>query len=267
MSCEDTTALLLDRFKGLASMDDERRLEAHLAGCADCRATAETVTRLWADLGADDPGAPQHAVPSERMRARFHAALAAYEASGPARAWRFLPERLTPVPLAAAAAVLLAIGVVVGHAWPSTRDGDIAELRAELRSVGLALLDHQSASERLLGVAWAERAGTGPQVVNALLERVANDPNPSVRLAAIEALRSRLDQPEVRAGLTAALDQQDAPLLQVTLANALLQTGDANTVAAVRRLRDSSGLDPAVRDYLDMALQSGGAVAPPRAGI
>jgi predicted anti-sigma-YlaC factor YlaD len=266
MSCEDTTALLLDRFKGLASAADERRLEEHLAGCADCRATAESITRIWTDLGADDPGAPEQPVPSERMRARFHAALAAYESSA-ARRWRFLPERLTPLPLAAAAAVLLAIGVLIGHAWPSARDGDIAELRADVRNIGLALLDHQSASERLLGVAWAERAGTGPQVVSALLERVANDPNTSVRLAAIEALRTRLDQPEVRAGLTAALDQQDAPLLQVTLANALLQTGDASTVAAVRRLRDSSGLDPAVRDYLDMALQSGGAAAPPRTGI
>jgi len=267
MSCEDTTALLLDRFKGVASAADERRLEAHLAGCADCRATAESITRLWADLGADDPGAPEHAVPSERMRARFHAALAAYEASGAARPWRFLPERLTPLPLAAAAAALLAVGVAVGHAWPSARDGDIAELRAEVRSVSLALLDHQSASDRLLGVAWAERTGTGPQVVSALLERVANDPNPSVRLAAIEALRSRLDEPEVRTGLAAALERQDAPLLQVTLANALLETGDANDAAAVRRLRDSSGLDPAVRDYLDTALQPGGAVAPPRTGI
>jgi hypothetical protein len=267
MSCEDTTALLLDRFKGLASTDDERRLEAHLAGCADCRATAESITRIWADLGADDPGAPEHAVPSERMRARFHAALAAYE-SGTTRTWRFLPERLaSPLWLAAAATMLLAIGVLIGHAWPSPRDGDIAELRAEVRSVGLALLDHQSASERLLGVAWAERTGTGPQVVNALLDRVANDPNTSVRLAAIEALRSRLDEPDVRTGLAAALDRQDAPLLQVTLANALLQTGDANDAAAVRRLRDSSGLDPAVRDYLDTALQSGGAVAPPRTGI
>jgi predicted anti-sigma-YlaC factor YlaD len=268
MSCEDTTALLLDRFKGLASAADERRLEAHLARCTECRATAESVTRLWTDLGTDDPGAPEHTVPSERMRARFHAALAAYETSGAARAWRFLPERVAnPLPLAAAAAALLGIGVLIGHAWPSARDGDIAELRAEVRSVGLALLDHQSASERLLGVAWAERAGTGPQVVSALLERVADDPNPSVRLAAIEALRSRLDEPEVRAGLAAALDRQDAPLLQVTLANALLQTGDAIDVAAVRRLRDSSSLDPAVREYLDTALQSGGAVAAPRTGI
>jgi len=53
----------------------------------------------------------------------------------------------------------------------------------------------------------------------------------------------------------------------VTLANALLETGDANDAAAVRRLRDSSELDPAVRDYLDTALQPGGAIAPPRTGI
>ena len=273
MSCEDTTALLIDRFKGLATEDGERRLEEHLALCPDCRATAEQVTRLWTDLGADDPGAPEHEeVPTERMRARFHAALAAYEASpeasGAARVWRFLPERFASyLPLAAAATVLLALGVLIGHAWPSARDRDVAELRAEVRRVGLALLDHQSASERLLGVAWAEKAGTAPQVIAALLERVAEDPNPSVRLAAIEALRSRLDQPEVRTGLAAALEQQDAPLLQVTLANALLETGDANTVAAVRRLHDSAELDPAVREYLDTALKPGGAAAPPRAGI
>ena len=264
MSCEDTTALLLDRFKGLASADDERRLDEHLAGCADCRATAESVTRLWTDLGNDvDP--LEHDVPHERMRARFHAALAAYEARSRWPEWLLGIVWPQNVALRAAlAAGLLVAGVLIGRALPSARDSDIADLRAEVRTVGLALLDHQSASERLLGVAWAEHASTEPQVVNALLERVESDPNVSVRLAAIEALRTRLDRPDVRAGLAMALEHQDAPLLQVTLANALLETGDARNVAAVRQLRDSAGLDPAVRDYLDMALKSGGTTAPPR---
>jgi len=270
-SCEDTTALLIDRFKGLATADDERQLDEHLALCPECRATAEHVTRLWTNLGADDPGAPEHAaVPSERMRARFHAALAAYEASDEAAplAWRFLPARFAAaVPLAAAAVALLAIGVLIGRAWSPARDPEVAALRAEVRTVGLALLDHPSASDRLLGVEWAQRTGEGPQVIAALLERVQEDPNPSVRLAAIEALRGRLDRPEVSSGLAAALDGQDAPLLQVTLANALLEKGDANAVAAVRRLHDRSGLDPAVREYLDTALQPDGAEAPPRSGI
>ena len=155
---------------------------------------------------------------------------------------------------------------LIGHAWPSAHDGDIAELRAEVRSVGLALLDHQSASERLLGVAWAERTeNAGPPVVSALLERVADDPNPSVRLAAVEALRSRLDEPEVRASLAAALEQQDAPLLQVTLANALLQTATRATWRPCAGCATAAA-SPAVREYLDTALQPA-APSRRRAGI
>jgi hypothetical protein len=194
--------------------------------------------------------------------------LAAYEARGRWPQWLLAPAWLRDAaPRVAFAAALLVAGVLIGRISGPARNDDIADLRAQVRTVGLALLDHQSASERLLGVAWAERAEAEPQIANALLERVENDPNVSVRLAAIEALRSRLDRPEVGAGLAAALEHQDAPLLQVTLANALLETGDARGVAAVRRLRDREGLDPAVHDYLDMALQTGGTAAPPRPDI
>jgi len=266
MSCEDTTALLLDRFKGLASADDERRLEEHLASCADCRASAESITRLWTDLGAElDP--IEYAVPHERMRTRFHVALAAYEARADWLERLLAPDWLGSTVLrGAVAAALLVAGVLIGRGLAPAND-EIAGLRAEVRTVGLALLDHQSASERLLGVAWAERAGAEPQVLNALLDRVENDPSVSVRLAAIETLRSRLDRPEVGTRLALALEQQDAPLLQVTLANALLESGDARNVAAVRRLHDREGLDPAVRDYLDTALKSGGTAVPPRPPI
>jgi len=142
-------------------------------------------------------GRARDAVPHERMRARFHAALAAYEASAGARTWRFLPERFAnAVPLAAAAAALLAVGVLIGHAWPSARDRDVAELRAEVRGVGLALLDHQSASDGCS--AWRGRSepARGRSGERAARARAGRS-EPSVRLAAIEALRSRLDQPEV----------------------------------------------------------------------
>ena len=43
MSCEDTSGLLADRLKGLASADDERRLEEHLATCATCREEARSM--------------------------------------------------------------------------------------------------------------------------------------------------------------------------------------------------------------------------------
>ncbi|HZF31199.1 MAG TPA: zf-HC2 domain-containing protein [Gammaproteobacteria bacterium] len=257
MSCEDISGLLADRLKGLSSAEDERRLEDHLATCATCREEARSMAALWEDLGAIDA-----VVPHERMRARFHAALAAYEERSAGNAFeqwieRWWPRR--PLLQAGLVAATLVVGVLVGERLAQPRSGEIAALRDDMRVVGLALLDHQSASERLVGIEWAQRVSSAPQVVQALLERVSYDPSSNVRLAAVEALRPRLDEPPVAAGLAAALEHQDTPLLQVTLADALLEHGAADGVAAVRRLLDREDLEPSVRNYLTTALTQPGA--------
>ena len=130
MNCEQTTELLSDRLKGLLSVEDEQRLEAHLATCAACREEADAIGALWTEMGelADD-------VPRERMRVRFHAALAAYEermrVSGfDAFIERFWPRR--PALQAAFALVLLMVGVLVGQRVPSTANNEIDALRAEM---------------------------------------------------------------------------------------------------------------------------------------
>jgi len=253
MSCEHTTPLLVERLKGLISATDEQVLEQHLATCAACRAEAAVTAAVWTGLGAREP-----TVPSERLRARFHAGLAAYEARGE-RNWA---ERLfsswwpqQPAFQVGLAAALALVGVLVGQQLPSRADDEVAALRAEVRTVGLALLDHQSASERLLGVEWSQRTVQSPEVVKALLERVQYDSNLTVRLAAIEALRSQVDRPEVGATLAAALERQDAPLLQVALTDALLASGSATGEAAVRAVLDRDELDPTVREYVQTALE------------
>jgi hypothetical protein len=231
---------------------DATRLDAHLATCADCRAQAEATTSIWQRMGGGD-----EEIPHERLRARFHAGLAAHEAAA-AEPWldrvvgRWWPRQ--PVAQIALAASLLLAGVLLGQRWPSGVDTEVAALRDEVRTVGLALLDHQSAAERLLGVEWSRRTASTPAVVAALLERVRYDSNLSVRLAAVDALRSQLDRAEVSAGLAAALDRPEPPLLQVALADALLASGDSGSTEAVRAVLAREELDPAVRDYLQTAL-------------
>jgi anti-sigma factor RsiW len=257
MSCEETTALLVARLNGQVSTDEGQRLDAHLEGCTACREEAATTTALWRRLGTLEVD-----VPHERLRARFHAALAEHEAresragsEGPFARW--WPRQ--PAFQVALAAALALVGVLIGQRLPSPADSEIAALRDEVRVVGLALLDHQSAAERLLGVAWARRAAQSPEVASALLERVQYDSNSSVRLAAVEALRSELDRPEVGAGLALALARQESPLLQVALSDALLAAGSAPGVEAVRGLLGRAELDPSVREYLQMALNDTGA--------
>ena len=248
MNCEETTPLLMDRLQGGLSPAGEEQLAAHLATCPACRAEVEAMTETWNSLGNLD----DEQVPHERLRARFHAGLAAYEA----RESRHWTERLfsswwPQQPVLQMGLAL--VGVLVGQQLPSSSDDEIAELRSEVRAVGIALLDHQSASERLLGVKWAQGTAQAPEVMNALLERVQYDTNLSVRLAAVDALRADLDNPDVLAGLAMALEQQDSPLLQVALSDALL-AADKPSVEAVRALLGRDELDPTVREYLQMAL-------------
>jgi predicted anti-sigma-YlaC factor YlaD len=261
MTCEETTPLKMDRLQGRLSAADEARLEAHLATCAACRAEVDAMTETWNTLGNLD----HEQVPHERLRARFHAGLAAYEAreSLPwTERWlgRWWPQQ--PALQMGLAAALALVGLAVGQQLPSPVDAEVAALRDEVRTVGLALLDHQSASERLLGVEWSRRTAQAPEVVNALLERVQYDSNLSVRLAAVDALRAELDRPGVVEGLAMALARQESPLLQVALTDALL-AADQPAVDAVRGILERTELDPAVREYLQMALSEVGAEPAP----
>lgn len=261
MTCEETTPLLMDRLQGGISRAGEERLAEHLATCAACRAEAEALTETWNDLGSLD----DEQVPHERLRARFHAGLAAYEArESQHRTARLLgrwwPQQ--PVLQMGLAAALALVGVLVGQQLPSPVDEEVAALREEVRTVGLALLDHQSASERLLGVEWSRRTARGPEVVNALLERVQYDPNLSVRLAAVDALRADLDGPGVVEGLAMALALQESPLLQVALTDALL-AAERPPVEAVRGVLAREELDPAVREYVEAALLEAGVETAP----
>lgn len=261
MTCDETPALVIDRLKGLLPAAGEAHLEAHLAACPDCRAHAESATAIWRRLGTGEED-----VPHERLRARFHAGLAAHEAAAAEPRLDRAIARWWPRPpslQAALAATLLLAGVLVGQRWPAGTDAEIAALRDEVRTVGLALLDHQSAAERLLGVQWSRRTASTPAVVAALLERVRYDSNLSVRLAAVDALRPQLDRAEVSAGLAAALDRAEPPLLQVALADALLASGDSASAEAVRAVFMREGLDPAVRDYLEAALAESDSDATP----
>ena len=257
MTCEETTPLLMDRLQGDISPADEERLAAHVATCAACRAEVEAMTETWKDLGRLD----DEQVPHERLRARFHAGLAAYEA----RESRHWTERVfgswwpqQPVLQMGLAAALALVGVLVGQQLPSAGDREVAALRNEVRAVGIALLDHQSASERLLGVKWAQGTAQAPEVIDAMLERVQYDSNLSVRLAAVDALRADLGNPDVVSGLAMALERQDSPLLQVALTDALL-AADHPAIDAVRAFLERTELDPAVREYLQMALNEVGA--------
>lgn len=261
MNCEDTTGLLSDRLKGLLSDEAARRLDDHLASCPACAEEAEAIGNLWAGMDALD----DH-VPHERMRARFHAALAAYEQrpSGAfTESWLagLWPRR--PLLQAGYAAAMLAVGVVIGYSIPSADERELAELQHEFRHMPAVLLGHQSASERLRGVEWSRQVDIDARAVDALLEAMRRDSSLNVRLAAVEALGGYLDRPVVVPALTDTLARENAPLMQVALAELLLERGGSGGTAAVQEMLGRNEIDPSVGEYLRTVLAGSGDTQPP----
>ena len=260
------------------------RVRAHLAGCAECRRAAEETEQVWTRLGA-----LAEAAPSGMLRRDFDAVLTSYregmvgrsgdgvaaavvasaatggDASRAAAAGRPLAFRRKRTlqrrvyQLGYGLAALLA-GVVVGVILrPDSHREEVAEMRGELRAlrqdVALSMLQQTSASARLEGVSLgAQVSRQDPEVLRALLDTLATDPSPNVRLAAIDALAPRAGERAVQQQLGEALRREESPLVQIALADALLSSDGEQARRIVAPLATRVGVRQEVRQYVRQRL-------------
>ena len=257
MRCEDVQAHLPDHLAGALAPADAEQVDAHLQTCPSCATEFESAGDTWRHLAA----IPAPRADSAGMRARFDALLHAHQAPDVSpvhqrgRFWHYGLQ-------AAAAAALVVIGVGIGRetAPEPPQDPQIAEMRTELREmrhmVTLSLLQQQSASERLKGVTYSSQVEQpGTDVVAALLDTLKYDVNVNVRLASIDALKRFSGDESVRRGAVETLPEQTSPLVQIALIDFLVELKSREATETLRRLSIDSMVDEAVRARAVQGLQ------------
>lgn len=266
MQCETVRAQLADRLTGALPREAVAEIERHLGECANCRAEVESLQAMWGTLGTIESPKPETA----RMRARLDVLLDAYDAGRGAELSSGLRDRLGTVqrprwPIyaaqAAAALLLLALGVIVGRQTASVSPSpEIEAMREELQGlrhmVTLSLMQQQSASDRLKGVSWSGQIDApGNEIVQALLDTLMHDPNVNVRLASIDALERFADRDVVRRTAIQAVEAQMSPLVQIALIDFIVKVNERNSVGVLRRLVDDPQVHEAVRARAAWGLQ------------
>jgi hypothetical protein len=83
-----------------------------------------------------------------------------------------------------------------------------------------------------------------------LLRALREDPSVNVRLAAIEALVPELSRSARQGELVSAVASQSSPLVQLSLIDALLDSGSQEVRRELERLLNDPHLDLPVRGYL-----------------
>lgn len=267
MKCENDKGQVTLYVNNQMNEAERGAFKAHLEECVECRRELQTTREVWALMGGIT--VPE---PSADMQAKFNAMLDDYKTSTEKKK-SLLPAivqklrglfTLQPGFAMAYSIILIMAGVGVGY-LASNRGSAPGEQTAavkldsitrqmhEMRQMMmLALLENPSASERIKAVSYtSEIKGANKNVIDALLSTLNNDPNTNVRLMTLEALTHYANEPAVREGLIQSIVQQESPLVQSAMADAMLKLQEKRSIQPFRKLLQQKDLNIMVRSKIE----------------
>lgn len=228
---------------------DASDLEAICEAHPTCEKTIRESFHLWHEM--DAMTVPE---PSENMRGAFLEMLAEFEKEENPKAQKHTIHINWNQAFRWAAVFLigLLIGLLVQKS-PS-KELQIAEERSE---VSRLLATSNPTTDRLLAIQQIKEI-QNPQdpVIEALNETLMKDPNVNVRLSAIEAMVHFIDHPKARTYLVSALPYQDTPIVQLTLAQLLINLQSDQNLDEMKSLINSADLDHDVKLHLKETLNT-----------
>ena len=202
--------------------------------------------------------------PSSEMRDRFYTMLEEEKQaltvswSQKLNAWIDAQKSRFELRYVVYAATVFLAGLLIGDLYApiSNQDDQIDQLMTEVSQMRevmmISLLDNSSPTERLKAVnISSEIRSVDDRVVNALLKTLNNDTNVNVRVAAVEALTTHASNPAVRAGLINSIANQQSPIVQAALADAMLALQEKQSVDEFKKLLAQDELDSNVRNKLE----------------
>ncbi len=235
---------LLERYRnGDISASDERKIEEYLESGEIELADFEDLSALQNNFNSITT--PE---PSPEMTSGFYEQLHEQEKKASAqfsvKNWLSGLWTYQPVVRWAYSLALVAAGVIGGFLINSTdkesRD-QIDSLASEVvqmkEMMMLTLLEKESTSDRLKAVSLTnEMSDASTTVIDALIKTLNSDENINVRLSALEALYPYAESPTVRSGLIQSISQQDSPLVQVALAEMMVNLQEKKSVEELKKI-------------------------------
>lgn len=219
---------------------DASDLEAICEAHPDCEKSIRESYHLWYEM--DAMTVPE---PSENMRGAFLEMLAEFEKEEKPKVQ--IPTISVNWNQAFRWAAVFIIGLLIGLLVQKTPIHK-APLAEESPEVSRLLAVSNPTTDRLRAIQRIKEI-QNPQdpVIEALNETLMKDPNVNVRLSAIEAMVHFIDHPKARTYLVAALPYQDSPIVQLTLAQLLINLQSDQSLDELKSLINSADIDHDVK--------------------
>ncbi len=213
---------------------------------------------IWLELGELSA-----VVPSNQMDAKFYQFLQEEKklqptSSGKTSQFAML-EWLTRFHWAYVIVLLLGIGI--GYYLQAFRsNSEINELVSDVKSMkqmmALTLMNQPMAQDRIRAVGLVEDLQTtDDKVMNALIKTLNHDPSVNVRLKVIETMRELHINEQFRSELVTSISRQEHPLIQVALADLMVQMQEKSSIDELKKLLDNEKTNPLVKEKINETLE------------
>jgi len=254
--------LVLDYLEGRLSPEEESKLKDMIGEGIISREEISQLKDFF--LRTEEYQTPE---PSENIRHQFYANLQQEQAKLKRKAsWkRRLPSIQLDIKLSQLAygLVIFLLGLMLGL-LTNTNQGyeqQMADMRAELHnmqeSLVVNLLEQPSATQRLKAVNISTgMRQTNEKVTVSLLQVLNEDPDVNVRLAALDALLNYADRPLVREGLIRSIPGQDAPMMQIAMAEAMVELKEKRSVKELQQLLEKDDINQMVAQEIRKSISA-----------
>jgi len=214
---------------------------------------------VWKDLGDREVS-----VPSSSMDASFYKALNEFEAEGSSKV---APEAAVAKPMwqsalkyAAVGLVLLLSGMFVGRQLAPTDnsvDMAILEQADEDIQINVARMTMSRSSTHKMEAIQETKDMDDPsdKIFEALNQVLLSDRSINVRLSAIEAMLHFSDDPLAREYLIKAIPYQESPIVQIALADAMINLEEKESLGTMQEMLESGKLELEVKDHFADAIK------------
>ncbi|MEM8969524.1 MAG: HEAT repeat domain-containing protein, partial [Bacteroidota bacterium] len=257
---EEYTILIMDYLDG--NWDD--RKEAQLQQLLAEGEISQQELADWKLLhqGSEKLSAP---APADQLRDNFYTMLGDWKESSQPSSWQRLLQSFNGsirVSQLLGAACLLVVGIALGF-WlhpVQNYESQIGQLSTEVQQMReamvLTLLEQPSAMQRLKAVSIStDLTSVDEKIHQALLRTLNEDPQVNVRIAALEALIPYSQNSLVRQGLVRSIAQQSDPLMQIALAQAMVELQEKQAVRALEDLLEKEDLNQDVKQTIEQSLE------------
>ncbi|OEK06275.1 HEAT repeat domain-containing protein [Roseivirga misakiensis] len=240
---EQYMSLITEYIDGSLSEESRKEFDAYVTeGHIDMH-EVEALAELQGKMITAPEPIPTDAM-SEGFYSQLNAAKVEQSTDSGASKWEVLWQMILGTNrgrLAFGMAVLV-FGIVIGRTLTgSFYQNQLTDLSAQMvdmkEMMMMTMLEEESVTKRLKGVQMSsELVSTNAEVTDAMFMTLNSDESTNVRMAALNLLAQYADDPAIREGLINSISQQESPLMQVALAELMVELQESKAVSEFKNI-------------------------------